>query len=267
MLGVLFALSGLAGLIVLATPAAGQPAEEAVVEPPSAETVLRAYVEATGGEAAHRAASEQKQSGTLSVPAMSLEGTLVVLAAAPDKILVRVDFPGLGSFIQGANGDAGWASDPFGGDRTLPDGERALLQRDLSPDENLDPNQAFASARTVGIESITLDGQEPQPAYKLELVTPDGSTLTEWFAVDSGLRLKQEATWQTEFGPESQTTEFSDYRVVGDAGLLVPFVSRQTVGGREILVRMDEVVLNPGLPGDGFDPPAEAADAPEQDDS
>lgn len=243
-----------AGVFVLTQQATAMATATRNESLPSARAVLDRFVEVTGGVEAHRAFKSQRQTGTVQLAAMGVKGQLTILVAAPDHIAIVVEMPNLAPFLQGAAGEVAWSVDAYNGPKLLTDVERTLLQREIDPDEAADPYASYATATNVGIETVTgLDG--PVQTYRLDLTTKDGINFQEWFAIDSGLRVKRAGTYQTDFGEERQEILYGDWRPVGDNGLLVPFTSQRIVLGAPIHVQIEQVEVDPKLPPGAFTPP------------
>jgi len=223
--------------------------------PADAGAVLVRAIDATGGVAAHRDVESQRLVGKLELPQMGMAGELTTLVAAPDKIRVTIELPGLGTFEQGATGGVGWANDPINGPRLMSEAETALLTRGLDPARLDDPAAEFASAEIAGTEAV--DGEA---TTKLRLVTPEGHAIEEWYSNATGLLVKRSAEWRTDFGREEQTVTYDDYQPVGDTALLAPFTQRQNVGPTDVVVKVERTEANPDLPDDAFEPPAAVRD-------
>jgi zinc protease len=88
-----------------------------------------------------------------------------------------------------------------------------------------------------GIESI--DGKQ---AYRVELTMPSGSKLVNFYAVDSGLKIKQESTQDTPMGSMTQTTLFDNYKAVN--GVKFPHTINQTVGPQQIQAELTKLEIN-----------------------
>ena len=252
----------LAGLAVLAGQASGQSTRPAERGEMTVEQVLARHVDATGGVEAHRQAESQRQTGKVVLPVMNdLEGELTILVARPDSIRVTVDVPRGGRFEQGASGETAWSLDRFTGPKLMSDPERRLLQRSVDPPDGGDLDR-YASATVAGVEAVAdVPGEDgPVEVVRIDLETDDGVKLSEFFDVETGLRVKRMAEWDGDFGDERREIVYGDYREVGDRGLLVPFRSRQQAMGAAIEVHIENVEVNPDLNADAFAPPPEVRD-------
>ena len=237
-------------------PAPTEPATQPGVDPAAA--ILQAYYDATGGIDAHRNVAVQRQTGTLEVTSRGVTGQMTILVAAPDQIRITIELPVIGTIEQGASGGVGWANDPFNGARIMADAERMLLTRGIAPPEAGDLLAGFDSASVAAEpEDVTVPGGETVSARRVDLTTLEGHAVAEWYAVEGGLLVKREATWQTDFGPEEQSIAYGNYQPVGDSDLLAAFISEQTVGGNDLVVRIEQAEANPELGPDAFAfPPA-----------
>jgi zinc protease len=91
-------------------------------------------------------------------------------------------------------------------------------------------------------------------AFKLNITSPSGKKKTEYYDTKSGLLLKDEST-TTKGGAEiSQSTEYSNYKKVGD--VLFPFTLTQSVatpqGAQELSVVIKDIKINPPLKAEDF---------------
>src|SRR5688572_20649238 len=187
----------LAGLMlpVVAQESTRQPAQAQTAQPPdaklpSAEEVLKKYIEATGGAEAYEALKTQHASGTFSMPAMQMEGKFELFQEQPDKFLALVTLPGMGEIQTGLNGKTGWRTDPMQGPRLLEGEELKSLGRDADMQAVLKPQDHYDSMEVKGIEDV--NGEK---AYHL-VFTPKGggNAIDAWYSVESGLQLKTSST-------------------------------------------------------------------------
>ncbi len=223
----------------------------AAQEEASPHAIFQRHVEASGGEAAHRAVTSQRQTGRVESKAMPQTVPVTILVKAPNIMRVIVTLGEFGTITQAADADQGWGLDPFNGARVLPEGERRFMQRGVDTLSMIDPQTPYENLAHVGREDVeTPDG--PVACDRVDF-TLHGVKMSEWFAVDSGLRIRRMATFDTDFGPEEQAILYLDWKPVGDSGLLVPHASQQEAMGAAITVTIEKVELNPGdLPDDAF---------------
>jgi outer membrane lipoprotein-sorting protein len=96
-----------------------------------------------------------------------------------------------------------------------------------------------------GIEDV--DGQQ---AYVIEISTPAGSKSTEYYAVDSGLKIMSMSTQETPQGEITQTTVIKSYKEVD--GLKFASEIDQQAGPQQVQMTIDEVTINPNLKNSDF---------------
>ena len=207
-------------------PAAAKPAAE---DPslPQPRDVIDRHVKAIGGRDAVLSHKSAHATGTFSVPASGMVGTIETFGAAnPDRVLVRITIPGLGEMANGFDGSHGWAMTPMTGPM-LQQGKE-LDQTRLDADfygELRDPKK-YASMKTL--EKTVFEGR---PCYKLSLVRKDGNQDFEFYDVESGLRAGSINTRESPMGTVTTTSVESDYRRFGN--LLQPTTLVQKMMGIE----------------------------------
>ena len=234
---------------------------------PSAEALVARHVGATGGAEARRAVTSQRQTGVVRLPAMGgrpgFEGKVTVIVADPDRVRVSVEVPPVGTFEQGAVGDLGWANDPFNGPRVMDDVERRAALDAAEPADLDDPYAEFDAATVAGPEPVeNVPGHDgPVQAHRVDLTGgPLDAEFSEWFAVETGLRIKRRVAWEGDFGDESAEVTYGDYRPAGDSELLVAHASRRVALGTPIEVQLTNIEVNPDLADDAFGPPPSVED-------
>ncbi|MGB0979427.1 MAG: insulinase family protein, partial [Croceimicrobium sp.] len=102
---------------------------------------------------------------------------------------------------------------------------------------------------TLKLESIGLvDGIE---AYVMSVTTPDGDEVTEYYAVESGLKIKEEASQEGPQGPMTVSTTYSDYRKVGN--IMAPYSMVILQGPQKINFTFQKIEVNTGLSRKDFE--------------
>jgi len=229
-------------------PAVEQPGESALeVEPalPKADEIVAAYIAAVGGEAALREHTSMRATGVFEMPSMGLSGTLEILGAAPDRLLVRVDVPGVGEILQGANGEVAWSDNPMTGPSILEGAARdeALRQSDFYAE--LAYPELYPEMETVA-RTVLDDGAA---VYKVRLVDSSGKESFHYFSVDSGLLLGTEGEQDTPMGRVYVSTRAGGYKEIG--GRLMATELRQSTMGMDQTMTIQEVEFD-GVSDDTF---------------
>ena len=217
---------------------------------PSAASVIDHFVQATGGKEAYDAVKSETSSGTFSIAASGINGTIKEYAAPPAKAYAVMDIPGVGKMEEGTDGKIAWENSALLGARMLTGDEAAAALRKASSDVVTNWQKYYKSAEVTGIE--TIDGKA---CYRVSMTPLKGPVETDYYDKDSGLLLKSSATYDTPMGPVPAETLMSDYRKQGDVTL--PFHIRQNMAGQQFDIKLDKVELNADVPDSRFDPPAE----------
>ena len=95
-----------------------------------------------------------------------------------------------------------------------------------------------------GIEAV--NGKD---AYIMEVVSPKGKKSTEWYDVESKLKVKMSQTTTTEAGPMTNTTEFLEYKDVD--GLKFPSVISIS-GAMSMKLTAETINVNKGVADSEF---------------
>ncbi|HEX6973538.1 MAG TPA: hypothetical protein VF147_04015, partial [Vicinamibacterales bacterium] len=90
-------------------PAAAKPAPKPAAKLPAARTIIDRHIKAVGGRKAILSHSSTRATGTLSVPGPGMSGTFEMLAAKPDKVMLKMTLAGIGEIMDGFDGTNGWS--------------------------------------------------------------------------------------------------------------------------------------------------------------
>lgn len=234
------ALAALA-LVLTAPPARGQetPPAGARDSLPTGAALLARYVEALGGEAAIRRHRSRHDVGTFALPAQGVQGTFEAFAAAPNRLFIRIEVPGLGTVRSGYDGQVAWSINPAVGPAVLEG--RALDQHREQAHfyAPLDRELFITSLETV--EKATFEGR---PCYKVKAVTRWGEEYFEFYDAETGLLAGSVRRQESPMGAVEVTTVVGEYKKFGDLMLPTRVVQR-TMGLEQVLtltsVEFDQV--------------------------
>lgn len=242
-------LAALASLLVLPVTTAGAQDAKEVKEAsagslPAARTVIERYLDVTGHETLGKAKSVHV-SGTISIPAMQLEGEYEVWQAPPDRFVMEAEFGGMGTQVQGFGNGIAWMVHPMMGAMVLEDVQELQARARSVFDAQAKPEKLYESVENVGREEF-----EGKQCYKLKLVlrAPEGMdrektakarTIVEYYEVESGLLRGSESTRESPQGTSEVKTITTDYEKFG--GHLRATQTTQMQGGMEIRLTIDDV--------------------------
>ncbi len=204
--------------------------------------VVRNYINAVGGEAAMKNISDITIEMSASVQGMVIE--MLTQQKAPNMIRSVMSMGG--NVMQ---------EQVFDGERGMMRGMQGTMELE---GEMLDQmkTQATMNPELTYEErgyTLVLDGVENvegSPAYKVNITSPQGITLSEFFDVESGLKVRTVISQDTPMGPMTQTTDYRDYREVG--GLMFPYLMRQQAGPQAFDLEVKSIEINQGLGDEVF---------------
>jgi len=231
------------------TPAPVQDAAPEAPATPSAEEVLERHRNAVGGADAIRRHHSRRVHGRFELTAQGIQGPLEMLAAAPDRLLLRMDVAGLGRIERGFDGSIGWSVDPGVGPRLLDGRELHELQHSADFYSELKDPSDFASATVL--ERTTFEGKD---CYAVKLVRRTGIELTEYYEVATGLLAGSRMDSTSAMGSIPTTSVVDEYREFD--GVRLPTRARQRAMGVEWVLTITSVEHD-SVPADAFEPPAE----------
>jgi hypothetical protein len=177
---------------------------------PDAREIINRHVKAIGGRAAVLAVKSMHSTGTLTVPANGMTGTIELFGSAPNLQVIKITVGGIGEIAEGFDGSHGWSMNPMLGP-TLKVGKE-LDQAKLDADfysELRDP-ATYPTVKTL--DKVSFD---ERPCYKVSLTRIDGSTDIDYYDVATGLRAGSENTRETPMGTITQTSIEGGYKKFG----------------------------------------------------
>jgi hypothetical protein len=207
-----------------ATPAAKPAAPTTAASLPSAREVIDRHIKSIGGREALLSHKSAHVTGTFSVPASGMVGTIEMYGAAnPDRTLVKITIPGLGEMLNGYDGAHGWAVTPMTGpmlqmgkelDQTKLDAEFYGELRDPKRYKSLKTlEKTIFPAAEKGQDGKSAEGR---PCYKISLVRIDGNEDFEFYDVETGLRAGAINTRESPMGTVTTTVVETDYKKFGN---------------------------------------------------
>ena len=222
----LAAVSLYAAPVYAQAPATPPPAAAKLeAELPSARSLIDRHVKAIGGRDAVLSHTSQHATGTFSVPAQGLVGTVEIFGAAnPNRAALKVNVPGLGEIASGFDGAHGWSLSPLLGPMLQVGKELQQAKFDADFYGDLRDSKRYRSMKTV--EKTTFDNRA---CYKVSMVREDGSEYLDFYDVATGLRAGSMNTRETPMGSVKTTSIEGDYKKFGNL-LLATSVVQQIMG-------------------------------------
>lgn len=215
---------------------------------PDAKTIIADYITALGGRAAFDKLQSTHSSGTFTMPAMGVGGTVDIYNARPSNMYMHIVIDGVGDIRRGVNGTVAWSLDPFNGAQVQTGAELAAAIQDAAFASHTRDASAYTSVETV--EKTTIDGQE---CYKVKLVI-DGRTTLNCYGTDSKLVVQSVETVPGAQGTSQVISTLRAYKKFGD--VMMPTELVINADGQEQVVTINKVELN-AVPVTTFELPAE----------
>lgn len=223
----------------------GRKIEDPGVEIPeglAARDVIDNYIKAVGGEPAMRSIKDITFNISASIQGMALDMT--IQQKAPDKYKSVMSMGGNVMQQQVFDGTRGKASGMQGtmeleGDML----DEMKLQATMHPELTYE-ERGF----TLSLEGI--DNIGGKNAYRIDITSPRGVTMSEFFDIGSGLKLRTMVTQESPMGSMTQITDYEDYREVD--GMMYPFLMKQQVGPQAFDLEVKSIEINQGLGDDVF---------------
>jgi len=212
----------------------------------SAKDIINSYITAIGGEAALKKVTAIQQSGE-----MDMQGNKLGVAfkkMAPNLTSMEMSMGGQTVVKQTFNGTSGYQ---------MQMGQKAEMKADEIAEAKADKglfNQLFYTTDGSKLEVAGTTKVGTANAYKLVVTSASGKKKTEYYDVNSGLLLKEESTTTKQGTEITQSTEYADYKKVGD--VLFPHSLVQSIqtakGGQEFNIVIKEIKVNPALQASDF---------------
>lgn len=215
---------------------------------PEARTLVDRHIAALGGTEALDKAQNGTLSGTFAMPAAGISTPATVWAKGHEKILSKVELPGMGVIQSGISGEIVWAIDPFQGPRILQGNERAQQLESYHPDALRRLPSLVSRMQTTGLAQY--DGR---PCHKVEIQWRSGRESWDCYATSDGLLLASGGKTTSPMGEVEMVSIVKRYGEL--SGLKMPLqIEIETLGQKQV---MTFTAFDPSAPADSvFELPA-----------
>jgi hypothetical protein len=236
---------GLTGLLV-----SGQawPLSAKQAAPATAKEVVARHIAAIGGEAAYKAIKSMRARGTFSMVAQGVTGEFELLAARPNKMVLRVTVSGIGRIESGYDGKVAWSIDPVSGPTVMKGRQLTETADDAFFDAPLHGPDHVKELALVGPEEF-----DKRKAIKIKVVFNSGNEQAEYFDTETGLQIGSEGPRETPMGVVPTVGILRDYKKFQN--LQMPTTLVQRILGIEQLMQISSYEFDV-VPPDTFELPA-----------
>ena len=228
--------------LVAASPSARE-------QTPAAADIIARHVKAIGGAEAYKKIQSVKITGRFEITAQNLGGTMTVYQARPNRMLVRVEIPGVGTIQRGFDGKHGWSIDPMAG---------ASLQagRELTEttDESWFDAPLYEADQVKSFGPVTKLDFDGRPAYQLKITLQSGTESTDYFDAEHGYQIGSESSRATQLGTLPTVSIQRNYKPFG--AIQMPTLLVQSAMGIEQRITVETIEFDKVTAAD-LDPPAE----------
>lgn len=212
----------------------------------TAKEIVDGYITAIGGAAAIKKITSLQQNAEMEMKGQKL--TVTMKDMSPNLSTMEVSMIGQTAMKQAFNGTTGYQmqmgkkSELTGDDLTEKKESKGIV------------SQLFYATDGSKLEAAGTAKVGAADAYKLIVTSPSGKKKTEYYDVKSGLLLKDEKTVTKGTMEITQSTEYGDYKKVGD--VLFPHTLNQNIqtpqGAQEFAINIKEIKINPPLKAEEF---------------
>lgn len=198
--------------------------------------IIAAYVKAIGGEAEVKKVNSVWSTGDFEVQGQKLSASIKQMA--PNMESTEISMNGTAVMKEVFNGTAGFKSQ-MGQKKEL----TATEINDKKAKKGIFEQLYYSNNKIEVAGTMKVGGAD---AYKLTITKPSGDKFNEYYDINSGYLVKEEKTLKIEGTEMSQSTEYSDYRKVGNVA--IPYKMMTSVqtpaGAQEFAITLKDVKIN-----------------------
>ena len=208
----------------------------------TSETVLNNYITAIGGKDKIQTIKSYEQQGKYLMGPMGLDMNIKVKDNA--KIAMTIQMNGMEMMKQVFDGTKG-VSSQMGQKADMTEDELAEARQQLDMLFEINYPKYNITATLKGIGAV--DGKD---AYVIERKDANGDVTTEYYDVNSGLKVKSISV--NKDGEEVVTVEttFLEYKEFN--GVKFPVSQKQLMGAQEFSIQVSDIIINPKLDDAAF---------------
>jgi hypothetical protein len=210
---------------------------KAAPEGVTAQSIFENYIKALGGKEALAAVKSYEQIGEMKMGPMTAQMNVKVKDNA--KMAMSVTMTGMELMKQIYDGTSG-VSMQMGQKKPMEQSDitDAKVQMDLMAELNYEKYGIKASLKGVG-------KVDEEDAYVIELTKADGEVSTDYYSVNTGLKLMSVTTESEGEEPVMAETRYVEYAAV--SGIKYASKTKQSVGPQEMEFIYSEMKINPKL--------------------
>jgi hypothetical protein len=174
---------------------------------PTPQALMARHDSLIGGRAVLEARESMRITGVLTIAMAQIESPFEILKRKPHSYQLRSTLGLLGELRQGFDGTTAWTMAPGEPPAILIGEQREQVMRQADFYGDLHDTTRFKSARTVGEADF-----EGRRVYEVHMVRHDGSELTEYFDMATGLSAGGVTSSESPTGRVRQVSVHTDYK-------------------------------------------------------
>ncbi|MDP5081441.1 MAG: insulinase family protein [Winogradskyella sp.] len=224
-----------------------KPTEKPVFSKPlpegvTAETVIKKYVDAVGGEDNLRKVNSTLVNAEVTIAGAPFKPKAVTKQMSPNKYTMEITAEGMGTLMkQNFDGENGYMEQQG---RKIPMDEATLSTRKSSKGLF---EELYMEAPMMELESLsTLEGAD---VYKIKITKGEKSSF-RYYDAATGYLLRTEEAIEAQGQTMTAITDYSNYNAVG--GIMLPYTMKVTAGPQVLVFDTTEVKVNEGVSSEDF---------------
>jgi predicted Zn-dependent peptidase len=209
----------------------------------TAESVLKSYVEAVGGEENLLKVNSTLMNADVTIQGAPFKPKAVIKQMSPNKFSMEMMVEGMGTVMkQNFDGENGYMEQQG---QKIPMDEETLSERRST--QSLFPELTMEVSE-IELESLTtIDGTD---AYKIKVTKGDKSSF-RYYDAETGFLIRTEETTEAQGQSITSITDFSNYKDVN--GVKMPGTWKIANGPQVIVLESSEMKINEGVLDADFD--------------
>ncbi len=205
----------------------------------TAADLLANYVKARGGAEKLAEVKDIKITSAVSISGMPMEATSVEMRKRPNLYFNEMSVAGMGTVQKTVYDGKTAVTGGMQGKQELDGEDIAALEDRITFFAETKYEELGYDLNLVSINMV--DGEK---AYLLEVDKGDGQIQSEYYSVETGLKIKEETTVEGPQGPMTVSQTYGDYKAVN--GVMFPH-SMKINGPQSISIDVNEILVNTGL--------------------
>lgn len=216
---------------------------------PNVNQVIDTYLRSVGGEAAFAKFTTRIRRGTTEIVGISGQGEIEEYYKAPNKMMMKLTLPAIGTIQYGYDGTNGWRRDPVSGLIDVHDKELSDLAFESMFNSEVRPRERYGKLELIGLKKI-----RGNDAYLIVGTPAKLPPERLYFDAKSGLLVQIEVSRGTEAGQVSDEVFLDDYR--GIDSVKIPYSEQHKSSGLTYVIKFTSIKHNIPIDESTFRKPA-----------